>query len=100
MHRSGERATGGVTSGAMKLEDTVTWHARHFGIRFRMTSVITQYQYPSRFVDDLLHGPFWRWWHEHTFTTAANGHTVMTDAVRFGSPLGLGIVADRLVLDR
>jgi ligand-binding SRPBCC domain-containing protein len=101
MHGSGERAIDGVTSGVMKLGDTVTWHARHFGIGFRMTSAITEYQYPDRFVDEQLRGPFRRWWHEHTFTTAANGDTVMTDIARYQSPLGpLGTIADRLVLDR
>jgi ligand-binding SRPBCC domain-containing protein len=101
MSGSGERAIGGVTSGAMELGDTVTWRARHFGVAFRMTAVITEYQYPSRFVDEQLHGPFRRWWHEHTFKTAANGETVMTDVVQFQSPLGpLGSLADRLVLDR
>jgi ligand-binding SRPBCC domain-containing protein len=101
MRRSGERAIGGVTSGIMKLGDTVTWRARHFGIVFRMTSAITEYQYPSRFVDVQLQGPFRRWWHEHTFTATANGKTVITDVVQFQSPLGpLGCLADRLVLDR
>jgi hypothetical protein len=38
MRVSGERAVGGVTSGIMKLGDTVTWRARHVGIVFRMTS--------------------------------------------------------------
>ena len=101
MRGSGESAIGGVTSGTMKLGDTVTWHARHFGIAFRMTSAITEYQYPSRFVDVQLRGPFRRWWHEHTFAAAANGETVMTDVVQYQSPLGLlGCLADRLVLDR
>jgi ligand-binding SRPBCC domain-containing protein len=101
MRRSRERAIGGVTSGIMKLGDTVTWRARHFGIVFQMTSAITEYQYPSRFVDEQLHGPFRRWWHEHTFTATANSSTVMTDVVRFQSPLGpLGCLADCLVLDR
>lgn len=101
MSGSGERAIGGVTSGAMKLGDTVTWRARHFGVAFRMTSAITEYQYPSRFVDEQLHGPFGRWWHEHTFKTATNGETVMTDVAEFQSPLGpLGFLADHLVLDR
>lgn len=101
MRGSGERAIGGVTSGLMKLGDTVTWRARHFGIAFRMTSAITGYRYPSRFVDEQVHGPFRCWWHEHTFTAAANGATVMADVVRFESPLGpLGSLADRLVLDR
>jgi ligand-binding SRPBCC domain-containing protein len=101
MRGSGERAIGGVTSGIMKLGDTVTWRARHFGVVFRMTSAITGYQYPSRFVDEQLAGPFRRWWHEHTFTPRANGETVMADVVQFQSPLGpLGSLADRLVLDR
>jgi ligand-binding SRPBCC domain-containing protein len=99
MSASGERAIGGVTSGVMKLGDTVTWRARHFGITFRMTSAITAYQFPRRFVDEQQRGPFRRWWHEHTFTAMANGATRMTDVVEFGSPLGpLGMMADRLVL--
>ena len=101
MRGSGEKAIGGVTSGVMKLGDTVSWRARHFGIVLEMTSVITEYQHPSRFVDEQLHGPFRRWWHEHTFAAAANGETVMTDVVQYQSPLGpLGCLADRLVLDR
>lgn len=101
MHASGERAVNGVTTGIMKLGDTVTWRARHFGLIFRMTSAITEYEYPCRFVDDQLRGPFRRWRHEHTFAARANGETVMTDVVEFQSPLGpLGSLADRLVLDR
>jgi ligand-binding SRPBCC domain-containing protein len=100
MGASRERAIRGVTSGVMKLGDTVTWRARHFGIPFQMTSAITEYQYPSRFVDEQQRGPFARWWHEHRFTTLADGETQMTDTVHYRSPLGpLGSVADRLVLD-
>jgi hypothetical protein len=46
----------GVTVGVMKLGDTVTWQARHFGIPFRMTSAITEYEHPGRFVDEQLRG--------------------------------------------
>jgi ligand-binding SRPBCC domain-containing protein len=100
MSVSGERAIGGFTSGVMKLGDTVTWRARHFGIAFRMTSAITGYEYPSRFVDEQQCGPFRRWWHEHTFTAMADGKTQMIDVVEFQAPLGpLGSVAGRLVLD-
>ncbi len=101
MTASGERAIGGLTSGVMRLGDTVTWRARHFGIAFWMTSAITEYDYPQRFVDEQQRGPFRRWWHEHTFTVMATGATQMTDVVEFRSPLGLlGSMADRLVLDR
>jgi ligand-binding SRPBCC domain-containing protein len=101
MHGSRESAIRGVTSGIMKLGDTVTWRARHFGFVFLMTSAITEYQYPGRFVDEQLRGPFRRWWHEHTFAATEDGQTMMTDVVEFQSPLGpLGSLADRLVLDR
>ena len=99
MQASKEQAIGGVTSGVMRLGDSVTWRARHFGIAFRMTSAITEYQPPSRFVDEQQHGPFRRWWHEHTFTPLVNGQTQMIDIVRFESPFGLlGYLADGLVL--
>lgn len=100
MKASGERAVSGVTSGVMKLGDTVTWRARHFGITFQMTSAITSYEYPKRFVDEQQRGPFRRWWHEHTFTAMPDGATVMTDTAEFTAPLGpLGSAACRLVLD-
>jgi ligand-binding SRPBCC domain-containing protein len=100
MRASGERAVRGVTSGVLELGDTVTWRARHFGIVFRMTSAITEYEYPVRFVDEQQRGPFRRWRHEHTFA-AADGGTRMIDVAEFQSPLGpAGTLADYLVLDR
>ena len=100
MSASGERAVGGVTSGIMGLGDAVTWRARHFGLMFRMTSAITEYEYPCRFVDEQQRGPFRRWRHEHTFTAADSG-TRMIDVAQFRSPLGpAGAMADYLVLDR
>lgn len=98
---SEERAIDGVTSGALSLGDVVTWQARHFGTRFTMTSAITAYAPPSRFVDEQQHGPFTSWWHEHLFTPLATGETLMTDHVRYQAPLSpLGSVAEFLVLDR
>jgi ligand-binding SRPBCC domain-containing protein len=99
MRASGEQAIGGVRSGTMKLGDSVTWRARHFGIVFRMTSAISEYQPPTRFVDEQQRGPFRRWWHEHSFTGLPNGQTRMVDVVVFQSPFGvLGRIADGLVL--
>ncbi len=59
MHASGEQAIRGVTSGVMKLGDQVTWRARHFGIVFQMTSAITEYQPPKRFVDEQRYRPIY-----------------------------------------
>lgn len=100
MKTSGERIVAGVRSGSMALGDTVTWHARHFGLPFRMTSKITEYSSPTRFVDQQTSGPFASWWHEHRFE-GADGYTLMTDVVRYRSPAGpIGRLVDRVVLER
>jgi ligand-binding SRPBCC domain-containing protein len=64
---NGERAVSGVTSGLLDLGDSVTWQARHFGLPFRMTSAVTDFDRPYRFVDEQTRGPFASWWHEHCF---------------------------------
>ncbi|MFK4728541.1 SRPBCC family protein [Agromyces mediolanus] len=87
MRSSGERAVAGVTSGRIGPGEQVTWSARHFGVRFRMTSRITAYDRPHRFVDEQLRGPFAVFRHEHRFEPA-DGGTVMRDHVRFRAPFG------------
>ncbi|MGX6606477.1 SRPBCC family protein [Micromonosporaceae bacterium Da 78-11] len=102
MARSGERVVGGVRDGAMALGDTVTFAARHFGVRWRMTSRITAWQRPARFVDEQDRGPFRSWWHEHTFAwDEARQVTVARDVVHFTAPFGLlGRLVTRVVLER
>lgn len=101
MAGSGERVIGGVSSGRMKLGDTVTWQARHFGLRWRMTSLISAYDPPGSFVDEQVTGPFKRWHHAHHFEPDGNGGTVMRDIVDFAAPLGpLGTIAEFVVLNR
>jgi ligand-binding SRPBCC domain-containing protein len=101
MAGSGERVVGGVTSGRLGLGDAVTWQARHFGLPWRMTSRISVYQRPERFVDEQVRGPFRRWRHEHAFTDGGDGATVMRDIVEFSAPLGvLGRLVSAVVLRR
>ncbi|MEO3810352.1 SRPBCC family protein [Sphaerisporangium sp. B11E5] len=99
MAGSSEKAVGGVTTGSLKLGDIVTWQARHFGIRWRMTSTISAYDRPGYFVDEQVSGPFERWYHAHCFRPDGHGGTVMSDVVEFAAPLGpLGRVAEMLAL--
>ncbi|MEV6601727.1 SRPBCC family protein [Actinoplanes sp. NPDC051346] len=102
MSRSRERVVGGVTSGRMALGDTVTWAARHFGVPWRLTSRISAYDRPHRFVDEQVTGPFQHWHHEHTFTSDKPAQaTIMRDVIDFAAPLGpLGRIVDRLLLER
>lgn len=95
-----EVIVGGVRSGRMNLGDDVTWKAWHFGIPFRMTSEITEYESPVRFVDEQTRGPFASWRHEHHFEEHEGG-TLMTDVVDYRSPLGpIGSLVDRIRLER
>jgi ligand-binding SRPBCC domain-containing protein len=97
---SGERATAGVTAGIIGMGEFVTWRAKHFGITWTMTSVITEWDRPRRFVDEQRKGPFKSFWHEHRFTPGEGG-TILDDDVRFEAPLGpLGRIAEKLVLER
>lgn len=93
---TGERAVGGITSGLLGLGDEVTWCARHFGWRWRLTSRITRLDRPHHFRDAMVKGPFARFDHDHHFE-ARDGATHVRDVFDFASPLGvLGRIADAL----
>jgi ligand-binding SRPBCC domain-containing protein len=97
---SRERAVAGVTTGLLGAGDQVTWEATHFGIRQRLTSRITEFDPPNRFVDEMVRGAFARFRHEHQFL-AVEGGTEMVDIFDYASPLGLlGRLADGLFLRR
>ncbi|UOE45188.1 SRPBCC family protein [Agromyces larvae] len=97
MGASRERAIAGVTSGRIGAGETVTWRARHFGVPFTMTSAITEYERPERFVDEQRRGPFASFRHEHRFESDASG-TLMRDRIRFTAPLGpLGRMVEPLL---
>jgi len=98
--QTGETAVAGRTSGLMEIGESVTWRARHFGIRQTLTSKITIMQRPVLFVDEMQRGAFKSFRHEHHFADV-NGATLMTDVFTFQSPLGLlGATADKLLLTR
>jgi len=95
---TGEQAIAGKISGLIELGETVTWRAKHFGIRQNMTSKITGFDRPNYFVDEMVQGAFKSLWHEHRFSYS-NGRTTMKDTFIFESPLGiLGRLFNWLVL--
>ncbi len=95
-----ERPVAGVTSGMMKLGDTVTWEAVHFGIKQHLTSKITAYERPYRFTDEMVRGAFRELTHLHEFVPQPPG-TLMIDLFAFRAPwFILGKLAERLVLTR
>jgi ligand-binding SRPBCC domain-containing protein len=91
----------GSTSGLLNLGDTVTWRARHFFIRQRLTSRITAFDPPAYFQDTMLRGAFRSMQHDHYFRTLPDGRTEMRDIFRFAAPIPLlGRIAEALVLRR
>ena len=87
MMASGERAVAGVRSGLIGAGEEVSWEARHFGVLWRMTSRITAFEPPHRFVDEMVKGPFKAFRHEHLLEPDGAG-TRMTDVVSFRMSLG------------
>ena len=100
MARSREEAVAGRTSGLIGMGETVTWRARHLGMRQRLTVRISGYERPRWFRDELVRGAFATMVHDHHFA-AADGGTEMRDVFRFSAPAGpLGRLVERLVLKR
>ncbi len=95
-----EKAVAGVTKGLIKLGESVTWEAIHFGIRQKLTSKITEYKRPFHFRDSMVKGTFKRFDHDHFFEKTEYG-TLMKDIFDYSSPLNfLGELADALFLKK
>ena len=96
--QTGERVVGGRKSGLIEMGESVTWEARHLGIRQRLTSRITSFDRPDYFVDEMVRGAFKSFRHEHLFILRGN-FTVMTDIFTYEVPFGLlGRLANYLFL--
>ena len=93
-----ERAVAGITRGLIGMDEEVTWEARHFGVRQRLTVRVTEFDRPKHFQDVMVSGAFKSTVHDHEFAPHPTG-TWMRDRFEFQSPLGiLGKLADWLVL--
>ncbi|MBW3572161.1 MAG: SRPBCC family protein [Gemmatimonadetes bacterium] len=98
---TGEEPVAGRMSGLIGPGETVTWRARHLGVRQRLTSRISGYDRPRWFQDVMVRGAFAWMEHDHWFDAAPDGGTVLRDDFRFAAPLGvLGRIVEMLVLRR
>lgn len=97
---TGEKAVAGVTSGLIGLGESVTWRARHFGVWQELTVIVTEFDRPRLFVDEMVRGAFRRMRHVHRFDAIDEG-TRMTDEFEFVAPLGVfGRLAEVVFLER
>lgn len=96
--RTKERAIDGKTSGLFGLNEFVTWEARHFGIKQKLSTKITRYNRPFYFRDEQIRGIFKKLVHDHYFEKDA-GRVIMKDEFHFESPGGiLGRTFNKLIL--
>jgi len=93
-----ERAVAGVTKGLIGMDGEVTWEARHFGVRQRLSVRVTVFERPMHFQDVMISGAFRSMIHDHKFEEHPEG-TMMRDRFEFTSPLGIfGNIANWLFL--
>lgn len=95
-----EKAISGVISGLINLNETVTWHGKHFGFYLTHKSRITAMTFYDYFVDEMEEGNFKSFKHEHFFEEE-NGVTIMKDHLQYETPFGiLGRIFDSLFLKK
>ena len=95
------KAMAGRTAGLAALGDKTTWSARFFGIRFSLTTEITEFGWPYGFSDVMCAGLFTHFGHLYTFEPISAMQTRMRDEFTFQSPFGfLGATFDNWVLRR
>jgi ligand-binding SRPBCC domain-containing protein len=85
---TGEKAIAGRTTGLIEQGETVTWSARHLGVRQKLTTLISEMDRPVYFCDVMLKGAFKSLRHEHHYEQIGDV-TTMTDKMEFHSPFGL-----------
>lgn len=93
-----EKVIEGRTDGLFELNETVTWEAKHFGIRQKLKVKITKLERPVFFEDEMLKGAFRKMKHGHFFSKE-NGKTRMTDIFEYEVPFSfLGALFDKIIL--
>jgi ligand-binding SRPBCC domain-containing protein len=99
--KTAERVVGGRKEGLFELGDSVTWEARHFGLRLRQGSTITRSEPPHMFVDEGTTGPLGHFRHMHQFVPGLAAATLMVDTFEFELPVRLGgRLAELLIVKR
>jgi ligand-binding SRPBCC domain-containing protein len=95
---TGEQAVAGIQTGLIKINETVTWQAKHLFKKRLFTAQITAMEPFTFFCDEMTAGDFKKFRHEHYFKPAENG-VVMIDMIEFESPWGfIGRLFNKLYL--
>lgn len=100
LEHTGEEAVGGITTGLINLNETVTWQAKHLGKKRLLKIKISALDSPASFTDEMVEGDLRSMKHEHHFRQVENG-TIMIDLFYFETPYGMiGKILNRVYLTR
>jgi ligand-binding SRPBCC domain-containing protein len=83
-----DETSAGATERTIGEGDRLTFKGRHFGVRWRHTSLIEKLRPHSYYRDVMIAGPFHHFEHDHHFAPMDDG-TRMRDEVRFSASGGL-----------
>ena len=98
--KTSEKAISGRTTGLIGLGEYVTWKAKHFGITQQLTTIITSFNSPFHFIDEMEKGIFKSFRHQHIFKKIQKD-TIMVDEFEYELPCSfIGKLIDALVLKR
>jgi len=82
-----DNSSAGATEQTIGEGDRLTFRGRHFGVRWRHTSLIEKLRPHSYYRDVMISGPFRHFEHDHHFAPMDDG-TRMRDEVRFSASGG------------
>jgi ligand-binding SRPBCC domain-containing protein len=77
-----------TTDPAVRVGTRINYRLRLHGVPLRWESRIAEYVEGRLFADEMLAGPYRRWYHRHLFT-AVPGGVAIEDIVDYRLPLGL-----------
>jgi ligand-binding SRPBCC domain-containing protein len=93
------KAVSGNSTGLAELDDTTTWSARFYGIRFPLTTTITQMDAPNSFTDTMTKGYYRKFEHRYTFEPIGEDSCRMVDELTIEMPFGrAGVLIYKLLL--
>lgn len=94
----GEIVVDGRRSGLMLKGESVTWEAKHLGIRQRMTVMMEEAIEPHLIITRMTKGPFAHFVHYHRIEAKGN-QTLLTDDLFIKAPFGIfGYIAEVILL--
>lgn len=90
----------GATDSVVRQGTRISYRLRLRGIPLRWESVIAEYLPGEAFADEMLKGPYRRWYHRHGFRQVVEGVEI-EDVVDYELPFGpLGRLAHALLVRR